>query len=223
VQFVKDRHIHIPHQLDGKYAQSSLVQALLEADEDRTFTRFSELPPEIRLMVYEHYMCELGNDHDGRRMLSSPSHPPLARLNRTLRQEVLPLFYETFMFYMLFSNANTHPEFMPRSKEFLSSIPVRLIGKITQLHVCIDGIDHPKTVCHVTIDMRALSKLLKINFIDLGYGFTREKNFAMSERLEKNVQAEIIDKIEYREGRKLQLEDIYAILRVVEKWKKAVS
>jgi hypothetical protein len=201
------------------------VQALLEADEVQTFTKLFDLPPEIRQMVYGFYMCEFGIDYDGRRKLYFPSHPPLARVNRMLRQEVLSIYYETFLFFLRFSNRLSQRKWEPEygTQDFLSSIPSPLVGKITQLDVMIDIIGYPQFSFHVIIDIRPSTQQLKVYGFCSGSDVNSKKKLVMAEKIENGLREKITSKIEHREGRKLQLEDIYAIPKVVKEWKKEVS
>jgi hypothetical protein len=66
------------------------LKGLLEkADDDVTFERFSELPPELRQNVFLHYFDSLVV-----RKVRYKQQPPIALVSRKLREESLPLFYE---------------------------------------------------------------------------------------------------------------------------------
>ena len=68
----------------------SLIPKLLEADANATFTRFRELPPELRVRVYEYYI-----DSITEKPVHIPVDPPLTRVSCLLRTEALPIFYNT--------------------------------------------------------------------------------------------------------------------------------
>lgn len=66
------------------------LRALLEkADDDATFERFSDLPPELRQIVLIRYFDSLAA-----RKVQYKQQPPITLVSRTLRKESLPLFYE---------------------------------------------------------------------------------------------------------------------------------
>jgi hypothetical protein len=66
------------------------LRAILEkADDDATFERFSDLPPELRQIVFLHYFDSLAD-----RKVRYKRQPPITLVSRTLREEALPLFYE---------------------------------------------------------------------------------------------------------------------------------
>jgi hypothetical protein len=105
IAFTKSRSIVVPPQVHGRFTKDSLVTALLEADEGSTFSRLLDLPPEIRNMIYEFYMDSFRAAPYTvyeTRVLLLPDQPPLGRVSRQLRQEVLPLFYESFCFQLRF-------------------------------------------------------------------------------------------------------------------------
>jgi len=57
------------------------------------FDKFMELPPELRFTIYEYY---LGDFRD--RPLHAPTMPPLARVHKTLRAELIPIFFANTTF-----------------------------------------------------------------------------------------------------------------------------
>ena len=64
-----------------------MIGLLEKGDDDYTFERFLDLPPELRVRVSEFYVAEFAET------LKHPTRPPLARTCRLLRQEVSPIFY----------------------------------------------------------------------------------------------------------------------------------
>jgi hypothetical protein len=69
---------------------------LEQADEDATFDRFSELPPEVREQIFEQYFDSLNNYLGG---VSIPGgQPPIALASRQARLEALPLYYSRCLF-----------------------------------------------------------------------------------------------------------------------------
>ncbi|KAK3722717.1 hypothetical protein LTR37_002288 [Vermiconidia calcicola] len=76
----------------GKHTIKQKVIQLLETADERPFhvffDRFANLPPELRVRIYELYFESLG-------ALSCPSQPPISKVSRMLRMESLPMFYQT--------------------------------------------------------------------------------------------------------------------------------
>jgi hypothetical protein len=58
-----------------------------QPDDEPSFARFLQLPPELTVMIYEYHIDSLGT------IPSVHSQPPLTRTSRLVRQEALPLFY----------------------------------------------------------------------------------------------------------------------------------
>lgn len=82
---------------NSELSRQDITFWLIHEDMNPTFSRFEDLPPEIRTIVYEIYM----NDFAGKD-LERPTQPPLARATRLLRKEALPVFYGkcTFVVYL---------------------------------------------------------------------------------------------------------------------------
>jgi hypothetical protein len=76
---------------------TTLKAQLEQADDDATFERLSDLPPELRATIYKHYFQSL-DDSLARR--GYKYQPPITLVSRQVRQEALPLFYEHSTFIM---------------------------------------------------------------------------------------------------------------------------
>ncbi|KAK4610813.1 uncharacterized protein CLAFUR5_14057 [Fulvia fulva] len=92
--------------LDVKKAY--LVSALEDADDDLSFERFEDLPAELRLRIYGLHFASFKERivwtgkfqqptcHElESKPMSIPSLPPLTEVSRLMRQETLPVFYQT--------------------------------------------------------------------------------------------------------------------------------
>lgn len=86
-----------------------LISTLEKMDEDATFHKFEDLPAEIRLRIYAaHFDWIASNKKDDEDLtddvqdyectLDFPNPPPITQVNKLLRQEALPLFFQTFVF-----------------------------------------------------------------------------------------------------------------------------
>ena len=71
---------------EGSWSRKACIERLETADRELKFDRFTILPPELRILVYECYMA------DFRKPLRCPIQPPLSRASRLLRLEALPGF-----------------------------------------------------------------------------------------------------------------------------------
>lgn len=77
--------------VDKKATLNSIkaLKGLLEkADDDVTFGRFSELPPELRQIVFRHYFNSLTS------WVPFMHQPPITLVSRSVRKDSLPLFFE---------------------------------------------------------------------------------------------------------------------------------
>jgi hypothetical protein len=86
--------------MESKDSKAHLIETLRLADKNPLFTCFLKLPEELRNTVYGFY-CAYFSDTP----LTMPTYPPLARVNKSLRDEVLPVFYSecTFAIGLQFS------------------------------------------------------------------------------------------------------------------------
>jgi hypothetical protein len=104
-KFATDRNIIAACE---KPSKSSLVHLLLDADKVRTFSKLFDIPPELRQSIYEYYVGDFGETYcpylESLRMhaLVDAPQPPLARVCRLLRHEVLPVFYSQCRFQVEF-------------------------------------------------------------------------------------------------------------------------
>lgn len=73
-----------------------LIEALETSDDDPRFELFSDLAAELRVRIYElHFLdlCDSGDEPAS--VLFFPVEPAIAKVGRLLRQEALPVFYDT--------------------------------------------------------------------------------------------------------------------------------
>lgn len=92
-RFIRDRGLRCTRKKTGRNARSRLVDHLISADTRRSFTRFSELPAELRVHVYQFYVAEFTPFP-----FDKTRDPPLTHTSRMLRNECLPIFYRSCTF-----------------------------------------------------------------------------------------------------------------------------
>lgn len=93
-RFVKARNLNLPH--SGRVKTRRLVAALEKADDEIRFTKFFELPAEVRNMIYYEYFDDLED------LPRLPHQPPLTLASSALRAESLPLYYYHCAFTLSF-------------------------------------------------------------------------------------------------------------------------
>lgn len=110
LRFIRDRGLKTPRfarpnsniEHPPHVEKQICVKFLEAADKDRTFSRFADLPPELRERIYKFYLSEFP------KKLKCPTQPPLARSCRLLRHEALPLFYKSTTFILSFERRRGH-------------------------------------------------------------------------------------------------------------------
>jgi hypothetical protein len=184
---------------------------LIQADRDRTFNRFSELPAELRKSVYEYYIADWMSD-----ALYVPSQPPLARINRLIRSEVLPLFYSECRFILYFEQVKRNqPHLRPNddSNFFLSNVSASHlsdIGKLELRVVCMITDIRMTLPFHVNLTTSPHVLLHRPNGPWYSRGFD-----AFGKKVVERME-QVVAKMLEGEGRKLRIEDISALRKVVE-------
>jgi hypothetical protein len=126
--------------LDGKDSKACLIDTLRLADKNPLFTCFLKLPEELQNTVYGFY-CAYFSDTP----LNMPTYPPLARVNKEVRDEVLPVFYSECTFavglqvsegYVSTSTPIPHKFRMQRETSlFFTSLSAKNLAHIQKLDV----------------------------------------------------------------------------------------
>jgi hypothetical protein len=224
-RFINDRGIAVPRR--DRNDKLLLAEALIEADKKRTFTKLFDLPPELRKLIYEFYVCDFGNMMDRvtlrtvKNPLESPAQPPLAQVCRTLRQEVLPVFYSTCHFRIsLRQRRCAWPErgrlpLEDHSLLFLKHLSSADLGSMRKFELYFNCPEQAED--GVCVDLDSKKKLVWI-----ASRVKKESNHSkvskeIEPKLLKAVQP-IVTRILKREGKKLRLKDIYDMRNKIEKF-----
>ena len=123
-------------------ATATIVKAQLEkADSEATFDRFTELPPEIRQIIFQYYFESLPSSERALRKYQ----PPITMVSRLIRAESLPLFYDCCGRLEVLSDGpvtvpyKLNPSFT--TKRFLQCTPIHLLARIKSLELCFENLD----------------------------------------------------------------------------------
>jgi hypothetical protein len=139
-QCIFDRRLSF--RLSARIASKELlVELLMKADLERTFTKLLDLPPELVTRICEFYV----SDFDREEVLWKPTQPPLARTCTFLRKTVLPIFYSKCKFAVqgetndMFRNSEailTTP-----SSDMISRIPSEYMRHLRKFRVFFHDIE----------------------------------------------------------------------------------
>lgn len=111
----------------AKPKAATLKAQLERADEDATFDKFSDLPPEIRQQIFELYFNSVNKF---RGAMSKPGgQPPIALASRQTRLEALPLYYSRCLFR--FRIVDDWPD-----RIFDRSVPAHHLARVRLLEFC---------------------------------------------------------------------------------------
>jgi len=89
-KFVRDRNIARTEETTDRLSLVSMLQA---DDASRAFHRFSDLPAELRVRIYEFHIADFADT-----TLYFPVQPPITWASKLARAEALPVFYNTCTF-----------------------------------------------------------------------------------------------------------------------------
>lgn len=85
VKFATDRKLLTA----SKASKEELVHGLEQADKERRFEKFIDMPPELRVRIYGYYVAGFS------KLLYTPAQPPLSLTCSLIRKEILPVFYSS--------------------------------------------------------------------------------------------------------------------------------
>lgn len=129
--FATDRDLITARQRCSRHA---LVKKLMQADADPTFDRFTDLPAELRAIIYELYMSDFTQEK-----LAEPTQPPLTRVSVALRKEAIPIFYDkcrfNFEFELLVDDSLSLAQ---KSQQYLATLSDESIGSMRELALSIE-------------------------------------------------------------------------------------
>jgi hypothetical protein len=137
--FFEARGIKLP---TGRRYKVDLIAALEKADDEAKFTKFFDLPVELRSMVADTYFDALPV------LPSLPHQPPLTLASPALRAEVLPLFHPnttltlsfttTWDQIVLFRQGPVRTTLSRDSVALLARIPAQSLGRVRRLRLVLN-------------------------------------------------------------------------------------
>ena len=143
--------------------KNSIKAQLEQADDNATFDRFTELPPELRQIIFEYYMdSTLAN-----RRPKSIYQPPLTMTSRMIREESLPLFYDCWDVELASEGPITSPYKLHPSAttaRFLQNTPTHLLARIKSFDLIFDNLNF-----RVAIDLRKQNPIGTVYIFHGGY------------------------------------------------------
>lgn len=182
-----------------------MIDLLKTADDQQTFDKFQDLPPELRERVAKYYLREFSS------ALIFPTQPPLARASRLLRKEVLPLFYQRCTFELHFERVpGSGIKPCSRTLEWLYSLATDSFASIRNLSF---KVGHDAGVCESLSEFCVTMKL--------GAPLSKDYNLLIvKEKLRRKVNRKSFDRflqsIVSREGGKFEQNDIYLLRDALE-------
>lgn len=109
-----------------------LVSCLQEADDSMTLLEIADLPPELCVRIYELHFETL-------RPVTTPVQPPITKLSALVRQESLPVFYQSsrfaFMSTMGLSRDKPKSIILYHSQEHLDRLSNEQMSRINGLQL----------------------------------------------------------------------------------------
>jgi hypothetical protein len=204
--------------------KKALAKALTRADEERTFSRLFDLPQELRDLIYTFYVDGFGLEDGSRSLIvHKPTYPPLARVNRTLRDEVLPIYYEKICVQLCFiGRMSWYPRFQENamqesccfdrmSRGFLQSLAEDLLAKICRFKIDFDYLGFKSSEFTAWVNLRSADGPLELHRNRSGDVDRLPLLYIDSsdlERFRSSIEEKFLKHIMEREDKKLKPHDI---------------
>ncbi|KAK5745185.1 hypothetical protein LTR17_001637 [Elasticomyces elasticus] len=204
-QFCTNRGIDLTARQSAK--KSTIVEILELADESVTFSRFMELPPELRLAIYS---AHFGTFKKGMTVVS----PPITAVCSQIRAEALPLFYSTYRFGLSadYDLCATEPiGLMQATSEIFEAFPQTSLHLVRRLHLEADGWP-ARYNATLTCDVDLGSEHCASRVESCGVGSYTHERQKESEEASTRVTGILARMAARPEGKKLQQNDIKEIL-----------
>lgn len=202
----------------SRFEKDDLMHILFSADAKRTFPRFTELPPELRVDVYEVHMARFT-----RTPLSCPTDPPITRASRLLRIEALPVFYKTCTFRLEIETGpakKTNPtpmRFHKATAKFLKACTPEKIAWLKKLDLAFSL--GPSTQCgkflvgNGTLEISATGGSWHFEFPPFSLGLRSLRSDVIERVAKEDVQG-VMDEVAKRQSPlKLTLADLQALAK----------
>ncbi|OQO05303.1 hypothetical protein B0A48_09071 [Cryoendolithus antarcticus] len=105
------------------------------ADDKAIFSYLFALPKELRIQIYEYYCSYFDKD-----ILYAPARPPLTRVSRQLRREVLPVFYNRCIFNLHVAQPSTAPtcQIVAETARIFETVGPENLALIRNIQLCIN-------------------------------------------------------------------------------------
>jgi hypothetical protein len=145
---------------------TSIKAQLEQADDDATFDRFTDLPPEIRQIIFQYYM----DDTLARRKPKSIYQPPLTMTSRMIRRETLPMFFDCWDTELssLFTESPTLTPYKFRpsatTAQFLQSTPIHHLARLKSFILTFNDLKF-----RVAINLRNQDPIGKLEIFRMSY------------------------------------------------------
>jgi hypothetical protein len=154
-----------------KATRITIKAQLEQADEDATFDRFAELPPELRKIIFQHHFdsfptTEKPKNRTQEQKWKNKTQPPITQVSRLIRSEALPLFYNSYAVQLVSVGHNVHAPYQfersPATDRFLQNMDAQNLGRVKSIQVDFDNLN-----TRVTIDLN--NRVEPVSLADVYY------------------------------------------------------
>ncbi|KAK6434220.1 hypothetical protein LTR95_009600 [Oleoguttula sp. CCFEE 5521] len=184
--FLRRRKLESPpmgQRTRSDFDEQVIISMLCEADRTQTFIHLYALPSEVRVLIYEHYCA-----HFGYEALCAPTQPPLARVSRQVRQEVLSVFYSNGIFGIHITYPLPRCRLAPMTATFFNALHPEYLAQIRKLQIYICSQQDPYIE-----DMQHVPVAVDIEIVPGGMGYRLHVDQNVSEVLEVAMEERDLD------------------------------
>lgn len=197
-------------------SKRTLISLLWDADDNPSFDRFTQLPPELRVRIYE--LMFQGSHVHGLDEDLYPSHfnyalhsqPAITKTNRLLRKEALPVFYDTADAHVFAPSVH-----MKLPGSVLLDAPVSVVANFRKIKMHASNLEKhgPAMNGDWKIELAGKGKEAQVEYVPKYDDEVEDAGYRM--QVEAEIR-QILQKMEAREGTvKLSRADVAELHRVV--------
>ncbi|KAK4972312.1 hypothetical protein LTR42_006819 [Elasticomyces elasticus] len=203
--FCTNRGIDLTARQSAK--KSNIVEVLESADENVTFSKFMDLPPELRLAIYSAHFRTFKKG-----MTVVP--PPITAVCSQIRAEALPLFYSTYRFGLSadYDLCVTEPiGLMQATSRIFEAFPQTSLHLVRRLRLEAEGWParyNASLTCEIDLGSEHCASRVESCSV-ASYTYQRQKE---SEKASTRVTGILAHMASRPEGKKLQQNDIKDLL-----------
>lgn len=195
--------------------RDALSRTLVQEDDSPKFRHFVDLAPELRSRIYSYYIAQFPE------MLLTPAQPPLSKICKLIRNEVLPVFYGGHTFVLKFDHIAylVRPTMIRATRDtycFVEALTKASTAEIRNVQMCFGRVgSYHMADCRINIRLGSFTATVHVSpaaNTDSSY----YKQWIAKQKETDTKMQEVLRSMPVRDGKmRFTVEKIYALRRVL--------